>query len=61
MRVELKPDTVERIEKLAGQKMTTRCDRVIKKALDAVEEESESDERPQVKMDQNLLEMTKNG
>jgi len=35
MRVILKPRTIAKIEKLAGQKMTTRCDKVINKALDA--------------------------
>jgi len=35
MRIELKPATVEKIEKLSGEKMTTRCDRVVNKALDA--------------------------
>lgn len=35
MRVQLKANTVERIEELSKEKMTTRCDKVINKALDA--------------------------
>jgi len=35
MKIILKPNTVEKIEELAKEKMTTRCDRVVNKALDA--------------------------
>ncbi len=57
MRIELKAPTVERIERLAGQKMTTRCDKVINKALDAVEEKptDEGAGSPQVKLGSEIL------
>lgn len=57
MRIELKPPTVERIERLAGQKMTTRCDRVINKALDTVEGTPSNEQAgsPQVKLGSEVL------
>lgn len=63
MRIELKPDTVERIERLAEQKMTTRCDKVINKALDAIEQKptDEQDGSPQVKLGSEILGAVENG
>ena len=63
MRIELKPHTVERIERLAEQKMTTRCDKVINKALDAIEQKptDEPDGSPQVKLGSEILGAVENG
>jgi len=63
MRVELKPDTISKIEELTGQRMTTRCDRIINQALDiAGNKTSESsDTRPQVKMAPGIFEALKDG
>ena len=61
MRVELKPDTVERIEEITGKKMTTRCDRAINEALDIMDDKTveKADSRPQVKMAPGILEILK--
>lgn len=40
MRIVLKLDTIKRIEKLAGQRLTTKCDKVINKVLDEAERRS---------------------
>ena len=63
MRVELKPETVSKIEELTGQRMTTRCDRIINQALDiASNKTSENLEtKPQVKMAPGILEALKDG
>ena len=63
MRVELKPETVSRIEELSGQKMTTRCDKVINQALDIADDKTSenSDTKPQVKMAPGILEALKDG
>ena len=36
MKIVIKPSTIEKIEKLSGQRMTTRCDAVINMTLDVV-------------------------
>lgn len=61
MRIELKPETVERIEGITGKKMTTRCDRAINKALDIVDDKTaeKEDSRPQVKMAPGIMEILK--
>ena len=63
MRIELKPDTVSRIEELTGTKMTTRCDRVINQALDIADNKTSenSDTKPQVMMAPGILEALKDG
>ena len=64
MRIDLKPKTVDRIEAITGQKMTTRCDRMISKALDKVEgkEQTIADaSSPQVKMSANIMELLQDG
>ena len=47
MKIILKPNTVEKIEELANEKMTTRCDRVVNKALDAAMQNSTEENNPQ--------------
>lgn len=61
MRVELKPNTVSRIEELTGQRMTTRCDRVINQALDIADNKASknSETKPQVKMAPGIMEILK--
>jgi len=61
MRVELKPETVERIEEITGKKLTTRCDRVINEALDIVDDKTAEkvDSKPQVKMAPGIMEVLK--
>ena len=63
MRVELKPQTVERIEEITGKRMTTRCDRLINEALDVTEENSvdEEESRPEVKLAPGIMEALKDG
>jgi len=63
MRVELKPETVSRIEELTGQRMTTRCDRIINQALDIADNKTSenSETKPQVKMAPGILETLKDG
>ena len=36
MRIELKAETISKIEKITGERLTTRCDRIINKALDTI-------------------------
>ena len=57
MRVELKPETVSRIEELTGQRMTTRCDRIINQALDIADNKvsENSETKPQVKMAPGIM------
>jgi len=63
MRVELKPETVSRIEGLTGQRLTTRCDRIINQALDIADDKvlEKSETKPQVKMAPGVLEALNNG
>jgi len=63
MRIELKPSTVEQIEEITGKKMTTRCDRLIKEALDiATDNPVENDDSsPQVKLTPGIMEALKDG
>lgn len=62
MRIELKPDTIDRLEDLTGEKMTTRCDKVINMALDMAEEnEEEQEQEARVKMMPELLGVLKTG
>lgn len=63
MRVELKPETVSRIEELTGQRMTTRCDRIINQALDIADNKvsENSETKAQVKMAPGVLEALKDG
>lgn len=37
MRIEIKPETVEKIEQATGEKMTTRCDKVVNKLLEKLD------------------------
>ena len=63
MRVELKSGTVERIERLTGARMTTRCDKIINQALDIADDEipEKSNSKPQVKMTPGILEELEDG
>jgi len=59
LRIELKPETIEQIESITGKKMTTRCDRLVKEALDiATDNPVENDDSvPQVKLTPGILEV----
>jgi len=56
MRIELKPDTIERIESITGKRMTTRCDRLINEALNHTECKNRENFRPQVILDPKIRE-----
>ena len=45
MRVILKPATIRKIERMAKERLTTRCDKVINKALDAAVDSEEETPR----------------
>jgi len=61
MRIELKSSTVDRIQQLTGQRMTTRCDRIINQALDIADNKvsENSETKPQVKMAPGIMEILK--